>query len=121
MVPETLLCPRCGNTCWFQESALRFTLQRFEIPEGGTYDEAERHGLDHGEESFPLEIFCDAASCRLHAPGRRIIAWRHPNFEAAERMLAGAEALLATTGQEANEVVAPDPGGYGAPGDAPDG
>ncbi len=94
MVPEKLVCPRCGNTVWFREWALCYTLQPFEIPEGGAYDEAERHCLDPGEETFPLTILCDAEPCRGLSLAERTAVWRHPNLKAAERLLAAGEALL---------------------------
>ena len=112
MVPEKLICPRCGNTVWFREWALRYTVQPFGIPEGGTYDEAEWHCLDPAEETFPLTILCDAEPCRGLAPTERRAVWRHPNLEAAERMLAYAEALLACGEGAASEGEALDPGGH---------
>jgi hypothetical protein len=119
MIPEKLVCPRCGNTVWFREWALRYTVQPFEIPEGGAYDEAEWGCFDPGEETFPMEILCDAEPCRGLPPTERTAVWRHPNLEAAERVLAAGEELLASGGGVVSDGVAEDPGRQGSPGGVP--
>lgn len=88
MFPEKLVCPRCGNTSHFRETALRYTTQAFTVPQGGDYGEADWDCFEVvGDESFPVEILCDAEGCRAGRPIEPVVIWRHPHLEAVEQLL----------------------------------
>jgi hypothetical protein len=87
MFPEKLTCPACGNTTHFREIALRYTAQEFTVADG-SYEDAEWDRYDVvGEDNFPVEILCNSEACRTRSPLEETVVWRHPNVEAAERLL----------------------------------